>query len=124
MLPIGRQEALNLCEPFLPRSRESAVVCLSRSFAVSLSRPVLPCRRLFVDGLVSKSVSIRPRRRAVQELETGPLHRFQDWPNEQVPSGRPASIPSGTATGGRYPSREDREAFLVEPEQVSVPTFG
>jgi hypothetical protein len=21
----------------------------------------------------------------VQELETGPLHRFQDWPNEQVP---------------------------------------
>jgi hypothetical protein len=40
---IGHQ-ALNLCEPFLPRSRESAVVCLSRSFAVSLSRPVLPCR--------------------------------------------------------------------------------
>jgi hypothetical protein len=21
----------------------------------------------------------------VLELETGPLHRFQDWPNEQVP---------------------------------------
>jgi hypothetical protein len=21
----------------------------------------------------------------VQELETGPLHRFADWPNEQVP---------------------------------------
>jgi hypothetical protein len=21
----------------------------------------------------------------VQELETGPLHRFQDWPDEQVP---------------------------------------
>jgi len=60
----------------------------------------------------------------VQELETEPLHRFQDWPNEQVPSGGPASIPSGTATGGPYPSREDREAFLVEPEQVSVPTFG
>ena len=60
----------------------------------------------------------------MQELETGPLHRFQDWPNEQVPSGRPASIPSGTATGGPYPSREDREAFLVEPEHVSVPTFG
>jgi hypothetical protein len=57
----------------------------------------------------------------VQGLETGPLHRFQDWPNEQVPSGRPASIPSGTATGGPYPSRE---AFLVEPEHVSVPTFG
>jgi hypothetical protein len=35
--------------------------------------------------LVSKSVSIRLRRLAVQELETGPLHRFQDWPNEQVP---------------------------------------
>jgi hypothetical protein len=35
--------------------------------------------------LVSKSVSIQPRRLAVQELETGPLHRFQDWPNEQVP---------------------------------------
>jgi hypothetical protein len=25
----------------------------------------------------------------VQELETGPLHRFRDWPNEQVPK-RPA----------------------------------
>ena len=60
----------------------------------------------------------------MQGLETGPLHRFQDWPNEQVPSGRPASLPSGTATGGRYLSREDREAFLVEPEHVSVPTFG
>lgn len=60
----------------------------------------------------------------MQGLETWPLHRFQDWPNEQVPSGGPASIPSGTATGGRYLSREDREAFLVEPEQVSVPTFG
>ena len=24
----------------------------------------------------------------MQELETGPLHRFRDWPNEQVPSGR------------------------------------
>jgi len=34
----------------------------------------------------------------VQELETGPLHRFQDWPNEQVPCGRPASTPSGMAT--------------------------
>jgi hypothetical protein len=34
---------------------------------------------------VSKSVSIRPRRLAVQELETGPLHCFQDWPNGQVP---------------------------------------
>ena len=60
----------------------------------------------------------------MQELDTGPLHRFQDWPGEQVPSGRPASIPSGTATGGRYLSREDREAFLVELEHVSVPTFG
>jgi hypothetical protein len=60
----------------------------------------------------------------VQELETGPLHRFQDWPNEQVPSGRPASMPFGTTTGGRDPSREDREAFFVEPEHVSVPTFG
>jgi hypothetical protein len=60
----------------------------------------------------------------VQELETGPLHRFQDWPNEQVPSGggrrlyrlgrdrRPVSVARG------------REAFLVEPEHVSVPTFG
>ena len=60
----------------------------------------------------------------MQELETGPLHRFQDWSNEQVLSRRPASIPSGTATGGPYPSREDREAFLVESAQVSVPTFG
>jgi hypothetical protein len=33
---------------------------------------------------VSKSVSIQPRRRAVEELQIGPLHRFQDWPNEQV----------------------------------------
>ena len=60
----------------------------------------------------------------MQGLETGPLHRFQDWPNEQVPSGRSASIPSGTATGGRYRSREDREVLLVEPEQVSGPMFG
>jgi Pyridoxamine 5'-phosphate oxidase len=28
------------------------------------------------------------------------------------------------STGGPCPSREDREAFLVEPEHVSVPTFG
>jgi hypothetical protein len=62
---VGHQ-ALNLCEPFLPRSRESAVVCLRR----------------------------------------------------------PAPIPSGTATGGPDPSREDRETFLVEPEHVSVRTFG
>ena len=27
-------------------------------------------------------------------------------------------------TGGPYPQREDREAFLVEPTHVSVPTFG
>jgi PPOX class probable F420-dependent enzyme len=27
-------------------------------------------------------------------------------------------------TGGPYPRGEDREAFLVEPEQVIVPTFG
>jgi hypothetical protein len=93
-----------------------------------LRRLPLPARtalsHLFMDGLVSKSVSIRPKRRAVQEWETGLLHRLQDWPNEQVPSGRPASLPSGPATGGPYPSREDREAFLGEPEHVSVPTFG
>jgi 2-dehydro-3-deoxy-D-gluconate 5-dehydrogenase len=34
---------------------------------------------------VSKSVSIRPMTLAMRELETGPLHRFQDWPNGQVP---------------------------------------
>jgi hypothetical protein len=34
---------------------------------------------------VSKSVSIWPMTLAMQELETGPLHRFQNWPNEQVP---------------------------------------
>jgi hypothetical protein len=34
---------------------------------------------------VSKSVSIPGKEAAVQELETGPLHRFRDWPNEQVP---------------------------------------
>ncbi|MDL4817249.1 pyridoxamine 5'-phosphate oxidase family protein [Actinomadura opuntiae] len=27
-------------------------------------------------------------------------------------------------TGGPYPLREDREAFLVRPEHVSVPKFG
>jgi hypothetical protein len=27
-------------------------------------------------------------------------------------------------TGGPYPRHEDREAFLVEPAHVSVPTFG
>jgi len=27
-------------------------------------------------------------------------------------------------TGGPYPQREDREAFLVEPSHVIVPTFG
>jgi hypothetical protein len=48
-----------------------------------LARTVL-CH-LVAAVLVSKSVSIRLRRLAVQELETGPLHRFQDWPNEQVP---------------------------------------
>jgi hypothetical protein len=34
---------------------------------------------------VSKSVSIPPRRLALEELETGLLHRFQDRPNELVP---------------------------------------
>jgi hypothetical protein len=54
-----------------------------------LRRLPVPARtalsRLLADALVSTSVSIRPRRLAVQELETGPLHRFGDWPNEQVP---------------------------------------
>jgi PPOX class probable F420-dependent enzyme len=27
-------------------------------------------------------------------------------------------------TGGPYPQREDREAFLIEPTHVIVPTFG
>jgi PPOX class probable F420-dependent enzyme len=27
-------------------------------------------------------------------------------------------------TGGPYPQREDREAFLIEPAHVNVPTFG
>jgi hypothetical protein len=43
-----------------------------------LSRPL-------ADGLLSKLVSIRPMRLAVQELETGPLHRLRDWPNELLP---------------------------------------
>jgi PPOX class probable F420-dependent enzyme len=30
----------------------------------------------------------------------------------------------GKYTGGPYPHREDREAFLVEPIDVIVPTFG
>lgn len=29
-----------------------------------------------------------------------------------------------TYTGSRYPQREGREAYLVEPVQVTVPTFG
>jgi hypothetical protein len=41
---------------------------------------------LLADARVSKSVSILSKEAAVQELETGPLHRFQDWPNEQVPT--------------------------------------
>jgi hypothetical protein len=40
---------------------------------------------LFADALVSKSVSIRPMTLVLYELETGPLHRFRDWPNEQIP---------------------------------------
>ena len=60
----------------------------------------------------------------MQELETGPLHRFQDWPNEQVPSG-----PAGVYTvwdGDRRPVSvaRGREAFLVEPEHVGASTFG
>jgi hypothetical protein len=39
---IGHQ-ALNLSRSFAPRSRQSILGCLSRSFAVSLSRPVPPC---------------------------------------------------------------------------------
>jgi site-specific DNA recombinase len=39
---LAGHEALNLCEPFLPRSCESAVVCLSRSFAVSYPGPYCP----------------------------------------------------------------------------------
>ena len=31
---------------------------------------------------------------------------------------------SATYAGGPYPRREDREAFLVEPAHLSVPTFG
>jgi hypothetical protein len=42
----------------------------------------------------------------VQELETGPLHRFQDWPNEQVPRGGAGVYTVWDATGGRYRSRE------------------
>ena len=34
---------------------------------------------------MSKSVSIRQMRLEGHELEAGPLHRFRDWPNDQVP---------------------------------------
>jgi hypothetical protein len=46
--------------PFSPHSRRSPVVRLSRRFAVSLSRSVPRLSWLFIDGLVRKSVSIRP----------------------------------------------------------------
>jgi hypothetical protein len=39
----GRALGLNLSRAFSSRSRESVVVYLSRSFAVSLSQPVPPC---------------------------------------------------------------------------------
>jgi hypothetical protein len=49
---------LNLCREFSPRSRTSAVVCLSRRFAVSLPGPYRPVSS--VRGApASKSVSIR-----------------------------------------------------------------
>jgi hypothetical protein len=53
------------------------VVCLRRSFAVSLSRLVPSC---LVWSRIHPAKEV-----AVQELEIGPLHRFQDWPDEQVP---------------------------------------
>jgi hypothetical protein len=46
--------------------------------------PGLP--QLVADGVVSKSVSIRQMRLEGHELETGPLHRFRDRPNDQVPT--------------------------------------
>jgi hypothetical protein len=47
----------------------------------------------------------------MQELETGPLHRFGDWPNEQVPK-RAAGVYSScarspaSAAGCLAPSRD------------------
>jgi hypothetical protein len=48
----------------------------------------VPCpglSQLVADGVVSKSVSIRQMRLEGHEPEVGPLHRFRDWPNDQVP---------------------------------------
>ena len=60
----------------------------------------------------------------MQELEIGPLGRFQDWPNEQVPK-RAAGVDAVWDGDRRLVSvARGREAFLVEPEHVSVPTFG
>jgi hypothetical protein len=51
--------ALNLSRVFSLRSRESGMVCLSRGFAVSPSRPRTGLSRLLADGRVSNLVSIR-----------------------------------------------------------------
>jgi hypothetical protein len=71
------------CDRHLQKCEAAQVEAASTSWYLLSGHTVL-CH-LLLAVLVNKLVSIRPRRIAVQELETGPLHRFQDWPNEQVP---------------------------------------
>jgi hypothetical protein len=66
---LGHQ-ALNLSRPFMVRSRESTVVCLSRLRHLPVSASITLPRR--ADSLMSKLVSIRPRRLA-GELAVAPL---------------------------------------------------
>jgi hypothetical protein len=66
-LPAGRAPG---AQPIQPLSSPSHRLprCLSSSFVVSLSRPVPPYLIGSMDGLMSKSVNIRPRRSSVQVL--------------------------------------------------------
>jgi hypothetical protein len=60
------------------------MVTLSRTSRYSYLGPYRPVSS--AAGCFREQVGLYPAEEvAVQELETGPVHRFQDWPNEQVP---------------------------------------
>jgi hypothetical protein len=68
------------------------VVCLSRSFAVSPVPAPTGLSRLFLDGLVSKSVSIRPE----EDCTAG----AGDWTTHR----RPAAVEEwGDSTSSKLP---------------------
>jgi hypothetical protein len=79
---VGHQ-ALNLCEPFSPRSRRPTLVGLSWRFATSLSQPVFPLSHQLADGFVSKFVSIGFRSVRSRDASGAPVLR------DQGPIGRP-----------------------------------